>query len=51
MWLYCKIKTLRGLFATEPNPRGDYVIWPKFIVDAFEVLVLPYLALQWMKPY
>jgi hypothetical protein len=23
-WLYCKIKTPWGLFATEPNPRDDY---------------------------
>ena len=21
-WLYCKIKTPGGLFATEPNPKG-----------------------------
>jgi hypothetical protein len=25
-WLYCKIKNSEDLFATDPNPRGDYVI-------------------------
>ncbi len=25
-WLYCKIETLGGQFANDPNPRGDYAI-------------------------
>ncbi len=28
--LECKIETWRGSFATNPNPKGDYVIWPYF---------------------
>ncbi len=30
MWLYYKIKTLRGQIANDPNPKGDYAIWPVF---------------------